>query len=363
MKLIYLFPNSFVEKSANRIQATNFAYALFSQSDESDFFFITGDSYTKENLETVGIRYKHKNHIEIKFRFKRFKTIQYIVKVLQLNVIDKNTVLYVRDYPLLKILYLLRKIGILKNKIIIELHEVPQDKHLLKCLSIASSFVAISNAIKDDIVKAMKLNNSKILVAHDGYRHEDVLLANNTDLNKIIDLLDDRTIVYIGTYQEWKNIEFIIEIAKKLFDIKFVLIGVEKSKVKNYNNDILNVYFINYVDHKYISNILDKTFYAFYSLSPKYSISKYTSPLKLFEYLSHGITVFAPSYGNINEVLIDKFNAYLYDINNVEATSNLVQNIIDNKLILDKNNIKNSIKKFSWMNRAKKVLDFVKSQN
>jgi glycosyltransferase involved in cell wall biosynthesis len=361
LKLIYLFPNSFVEKSANRIQATNFAYALFSQSDEGKFFFITGDNYTKENLEKVGIKMKNKNHIEIKFRFKRLKTIQYLLKIFQLKIIDKDSIFYIRDYLLLKLLYLLSKLGIVKNKIIFELHEVPRDKYILKCLSIANKFVAISSAIKNDITKVMDINENDILVAHDGFRYENTLLKNNSDVDDILKLLDEDTIVYIGTYQEWKNIEFIIEIAKILKDIKFILIGVDKSKVKNYNRDIFNVYFIEYVDHKYISNILDKTIYAFYSVNPNYSIAKYTSPLKLFEYLSHGITVFAPSFESINEVLTDKYNAYLYDINDVTNASQIVHEIVKNKITLDKNIVIDSIEEFSWMNRAKKVLEFAKS--
>ncbi len=359
MKIAYLFPNSFVEKSANRIQATNFGYALIKESNVSEVKFITADNYTVENLNKLGIKQKSTHHIELRLSFKRFKTLQFILKLLQLRLIEKETVIYVRDYPIIKILYYLRTL-FKTNKIIIELHEVPE-KDLLKYITIADKYVAISNTIKTDLLNILNIRANDILVAHDGYTNLIKIDSNTKSIDKILKIIDCKTIVYIGTYQKWKNIEFIMEIAKKLPAIKFLLIGIDKDKIQNYDINLLNVIFVDYIDHQYIPIVLNKAKYAIYTLNINYSISKYTSPLKLFEYLHYGLTIFAPNYESITEVLTDNHNAYLYDIKNIETSVELIEKTIKNGSLLNENIVKLSANEYNWNNRARKVLHFVEN--
>ena len=355
MKLIYLFPNAFAKKSANRIQTLNFVYALDNQLSNS-FLFISGSGYTQDVLNGLGINQKSKNHIEINFKYQKGITIQFVYKLFQLGIFKVNdNILYMRDYKLLLILSKLKKYGLIKNQFIFELHEVPELK-ILNALKSVDKLVCISKAIYEDL--PISLQNKPYSIAHDGFNSHHLESQDKS----LIDFDEGKTILYIGTYQEWENIEYIVKLAKILKNINFLLIGVEREKLKEQVFDnISNIKFIDYVEHKEIYNILQKTEYAIYTLNPEFSIAKYTSPLKLFEYLSFGITVFAPNYSSIKEVLEDKKNAYLYDIDNIEETANLIKNILNNNQILDGNIVKQSVKQYSWDERARKVIDFVKS--
>ena len=363
MKLIYLFPNSYVAGSANRIQTLNFAYSLLSISEDNNVLFVSGDNYTDNNLRRLGIEKKDINHVEINYKFKKMLTIQFMIKVFLDKLITSDCIIYVRDYSLLKYIYYLKRFNILKNEIIFELHEVPQDKSIISRLKIVDRFVVISNAIKMDINRKININEKDIVVAHDGFSNIKTCPNKSENVNDLLKIIDDDTIVYIGTYQKWKNIELIIEIATLLQDIKFILIGVERAKI-NWQYEIpKNVYFINYIDHSDVHTVLEATKFAIYSLNPNHSISKYTSPLKIFEYLSHGITIFSPSFISINEVLVDRFNAYLFDIKDINSTADMIKNVVEKKLYLNLEDLKNSVQNYSWENRAKKVLNFVEDKN
>ena len=355
MKLIYLFPNDFATKSANRIQTLNFAYALDNQLSDN-FLFISGSGYTQDVLNGLGINEKSKNHIEIDFTYKKGITIQFVYKLFQLGIFKaNNNILYMRDYKLLLILSKLKKYGLVKNQLIFELHEVPELK-ILNALKSVDKLVCISKAIYEDL--PVSLQNKPYSIAHDGFNSHHLESQDNS----LIDFDEGKTILYIGTYQEWKNIEYIVKLAKILKEVNFLLIGIEKEKIKeSMDHDLSNINFIDYVEHKEIYKILQKTKYAIYTLNPKFSIAKYTSPLKLFEYLSFGITVFAPNYLSIKEVLEDKKNAYLYDMDDIDKTAKLIKNIINNNQILDKNKVQKSIKQYSWDERARKVKSFVQS--
>ena len=193
------------------------------------------------------------------------------------------------------------------------------------------------------------------MVAHDGFDTNEQIFKIE---NSLIDSLNpNNTIVYTGSYSNWKNIEFIIEIANNLGNINFLFIGLDKSKLFHCNISS-NIYFLDYVEHKYIYSILNRFNYAILSLNMNYEISNYTSPLKLFEYLSSGLTIFVPNVENIQEIIQDEYNGYLYEFD-IEKTSKLISKIIDEKKIFKKELIKESVKKYSWTKRADLVSKWI----
>ena len=88
-------------------------------------------------------------------------------------------------------------------------------------------------------------------------------------------------------------------------------------------------------------------------------ITKYTSPLKLFDYLSAGKIIICSDYAVLKEVIKEKKNAvFVKNYKNVFAWRNEIKKLKyqhDKQIILSKNNHQLS-KKYSLVNRANKIL-------
>lgn len=338
MKIVYLFPNNNKEKTANRIQTIKFTNAMANVL-ENKFLFISGNGYRQNRW-----------HIQLKYLFNRFHTLQFLFFVLLKKYITQNDILYIRDYKLLKYISFLKKIKILTNNIVCEVHDIPKDEVILKLMLKSSKLIAISKPLKEKLV-CIGYDPKNTFIAHDGFDNNEKLYSVNSS---VINRLDSHnTIVYTGGYQSWKNIEFIIQIANRLKEVNFLFIGLDKTKV----SDCLlsdNIYFVDYLEHKFIHGILHRFDYAILSLNMNYEIANYTSPLKLFEYLSAGLTVFAPNVENIKEIIQSDKNGYLYDFDLVHA-SQMIEYIIFQKKKLNKDLIKNSVVEYSWINRARNI--------
>ena len=60
----------------------------------------------------------------------------------------------------------------------------------------------------------------------------------------------------------------------------------------------------------------------------------------------------------IKEIIEDGYNGYLYEFN-IAKTSKLISKIIDEKKILKKDLLKESVKKYSWIKRADLVSEWI----
>lgn len=338
VRIVYLFPNKNKSKTANRIQSTKFANAMWAILQDN-FLFISG------------VGYEHnKWHIQFRYLFSKGRTLQFLFLVFKKKLIQKDDILYIRDYKLMQYIYFLKKIKCIANNIVCEVHDIPENKNILKSMLHSNKLIAISDGLKNALIN-FGYKSSNILVSHSGFdTNKEKFCIDSATINT---LDKNKTIVYIGGYQSWKNIEFIIEMANSLKDINFLFIGLEQINLKHcLITD--NIFFIKYIEHKYIYSILCRFKYAILSLNMHYEISNYTSPLKLFEYLSAGLTVFVPNIKNMSEIIQHSYNGYLYDFN-LESAVKLIRNVVFRHDIIDKNLIKDSVKDFSWENRANKI--------
>ena len=92
-------------------------------------------------------------------------------------------------------------------------------------------------------------------------------------------------------------------------------------------------------------------------------ISKYTSPLKLFDYLSVGRPIMCSNFNVLKEIITENKNAiFVKNYHNVFAWKKEITKLInkpEKMKIISKNNYKLS-KKYSHNIRALKILDIIK---
>ncbi len=210
------------------------------------------------------------------------------------------------------------------------------------------------------------LKDSKIQVVHDG---ADVV----EDFNCKIDLLgckDNLKVGYVGHLYKGKGIEVIASMANKLDDdVEIHIIGGLEKDIKFWKNKILskNIYFYGFIPHKEVSNYINaldvcllpnqKIVLAHGSdpSNTSLNISTFTSPLKLFEYMSHKKPIIASDLPVIREVLNEK-NSILVKCNDIDlwlSSIKKLKNFKHRETIA--NQALSDFYSYTWKNRAQLV--------
>jgi glycosyltransferase involved in cell wall biosynthesis len=222
--------------------------------------------------------------------------------------------------------------------------------------------ICISQALKDDYLILYPEKELKILVAHDG-----------ADLPERINeiRLEVKTIGYIGQLYAGKGINIVLELSKKFSDIEFLILGGTHAEIeflKSRHKLLPNVQFKGHVPHKDIqqwSSLFD------IALAPiqeknilkdgKTDIGKWTSPLKIFEYLSSGIPMIASDLAVIQEIVVDKKEALLCPASNLESWQAAIIELKNVKLrqSISSEGYKRFKAEYTWTERAKKTLIFL----
>ncbi len=253
-----------------------------------------------------------------------------------------------------------------------ESHEPPRgiinkkiEKNILDSPNL-KSLVVISDALKNIYLNIYpKLDEGKVLVAHDG---ADVFQKQEN--NDTVELLGDKRKIkagYVGSLYKGRGVELIIKIAEKFPDVAFHIIGGTEGEVNSYKKQIKseNVYFYGLVPHLRVGNYLEQFDILLAPYQKEVSIAKkgrntveWMSPLKIFEYMSHGKAIICSDLSVIREVLEDKKNALLCSPENADHWIDAINSLKkeEARTLLGENARKDLEEKYTWDIRAKNIL-------
>jgi len=262
---------------------------------------------------------------------------------------------------------------LLKFPVIFEAHEALVDMKESRLLIFKKliknkyfrKLIVISQELKKMYLKNNFIRNLNIQVAHDG---ADKVL----DFSQKVNLLGNKKnlkVGYVGHLYKGKGIEMINLIASKLSEkIDFHIIGGTIKDITYWKNKIKknNVFFYGFISHQKIGNYINsldvcllpnqKVVLAHGSEIQKVNISKFTSPLKLFEYMSYRKPIIASDLKVIREILNEK-NSILVKCNNHEEWIRAINKLKDRK---KRENIAKQVFKdfnnYTWKNRARIVI-------
>jgi len=331
--------------------------------------FIKEDIFDYYNVEK-NFEIKHLDSFDF-FKLEKFigsklafylQSLAFKFKVGKLKV-ESNGVVMTRNPEIVRVLK--KK----KIKVFYDAHRWPETKRQIFKHMLKNVDGVICNSI--GTAQAFKGNGFvNILVAPNGvdlkeYKKD----VDKTEIkNKYKLPLDKKILMYVGHLYDWKGVDTVMEAAKEVEnkDLVFVFVGGTKKDIENYKsiskeNNLENVIFLGHVKKTEIA-FLQKT--ADVLLLPNKPINreseKYTSPIKMFEYMASGVVVLASNLSSIREVL-NKKNAILFQADNLKDFLDKINIIFSNnekakelskQALID-------VRKYSWEERAKKIINFV----
>lgn len=230
--------------------------------------------------------------------------------------------------------------------------------------------VVISEALKKEYMRIFhQLSSARILVAHDG---ADIPTDHKTEVfAKDWPGRSDRVqIGYVGHLYAGKGMEVIARLAQQMPNCDFHVIGGIEEDIERWKescSETTNICFHGFVAH----GMLQELYESFdITLAPyqrrvvgggrKVDISRWMSPLKIFEYMAHGKAIVASDLPVLREVLIDRENSLLVEPEDIHGWIQAIRSLNDNAQFREMlgTNARNSlINLYSWSVRAEKIIE------
>ena len=280
--------------------------------------------------------------------------------VFFLNTISKNKdhVVYCRQ--ILVANYFLKK----NIKVLLELHLLPTKEEIESLRLIVKhpkfvGLIVITESLRHDILLEIEEDNFKnIFVLPDAADIDRFHFHADTDGSTTLKA------GYIGSNFPGKGWEIIEQLPNRT-STEFHIFGFS-----NENNLFKNIVFYGKIPFANIPEALDSFDIGLLPNQPSVTVAgqveigRYTSPMKLFEYMASGKVIIASDLPVIREILTNNYNALLVPHNDPDAWILAINKLnTDRKLF---NRLKNQafsdvVNHYSYKARAKKIVDIIDS--
>ena len=277
----------------------------------------------------------------------------------------KNSITITRNY------FICFLLGLFKKKTILEIHhDTGIEGRLTRFILKYSNFfknnkllkiIAITNSVKDLFIKKYNVSSEKIIVLPSGSSLQTKQLPIIKNKKKL-------RIGYFGSFSPSKGINTLIKLSKIDPNNDYYLYGGSKKEILrlkkiNTNRNLILKESIPYARLPNIIKEMDILTLPYTkivrSAGEVDDISKFTSPLKLFDYMAAGKMIITSDLEVLREVLNSKNAFFINNNENIyewKKKIDLAKNSKNKTYIFGKNNLKLS-KKYHHSIRVKSYLD------
>lgn len=231
------------------------------------------------------------------------------------------------------------------------------------CWRQANTVLPVTDVLAD-YIRAIGVAKNKIQVIPNGI-NEEAFYAPTNKPNELPDLTKRTVIGFVGFVRDWHGLDRVLNIMAQLKDpnLYFLIIG-DGPAVKDLQQQAIElglneqVYIAGIVQREQMPNWLSQVDIA---LQP--DVVAYASPLKMLEYLALGKAIIAPNTPNIRELLEDKKNALLFNIDEAPTFNDCLITMLKDKALCQQlaENAAQTIqdKKLTWLNNAQTITKLI----
>ena len=227
-------------------------------------------------------------------------------------------------------------------------------------------FVAVTEGLRQDLI-GTGIPATSIFTAHDGVEIEKFEInIEQAEARRQLNLPGDKKIIlYSGHLYERKGADTLAESTQFLpADILNVFVGGTDRELELFKKqwgDEPKIMITGRKPHRQIPLWLRAAdVLVLPSLPDESGQEKYTSPLKLFEYMASGRPIIASDLPAVREVLSDD-NADFYPPGDVVALANEIKAVLSDLPRAEEKALhaKHKVKTYSWKNRADNIISFL----
>ncbi len=278
-------------------------------------------------------------------------------------IFKKSDIIYSRDR------FSLFFTSLIKRNIVLEVHQLHRSLFAF-LLKRVKKIIVITQGLRQSLINK-GVREEKILVAPDGIDLKDFeVKKSKEECRKDLGLpLNKKIILYTGHLYKWKGVET-LALSSGFLDpsalvvvvggIKWYLSDFKKFVEKN---NLEKVLVLGHKDYSQIPFYLKAADCLVLTGTQNYETSKsFTSPMKMFEYMTSGRPIVASDLPSFRETLKEN-NAILVKPDDPQMMAIGIQKAL-NDFVLAKNiseQAYNNVQNYTWDNRAKKILEFIKN--
>ena len=175
-----------------------------------------------------------------------------------------------------------------------------------------------------------------------------------------------RSLIYTGQLHPWKGVDVLVKALREIPDAVLTIVGglsFERDiyRLKKLVKELMiedRVRFVGFVPSRDIEKYLEAADVGVIPLTDNVTSRYFTSPLKMFEYMSAGLPIVASDLPTIREVLTDRENAVLIKPGDSKDLARGIKKLLYDQELANKLSKKayEDVKQYSWDMRAERII-------
>ncbi len=255
-----------------------------------------------------------------------------------------------------------------EHRFIVESHSIPaHPRKFLQALVCAHAIVTLTHLLKEDL-GALGVPPEKILVAPDAVDLAEfsISISKEEARQKLALPVDKKIVLYTGHLYSWKGVGTLAEAAKEFSAdaTLFLFVGGVEPEIYPFTSvygALPQIKIIPFQKRSLMPLYLKAADVAVLPTSGKMPIgARYTSPLKLFEYMASGTPIVASDLPSTREILSEE-SALLVVPDDSKAFADGVRRFLAEPELGTRlsQNARTAVRNFTWEKRAHSIFNFI----
>jgi len=372
MRIAYLSSSPIPSRYANSVHVMKMCQALAAQGHEVNLHARPGDADASGDdvFARYGVERSFQIHLSPRPAIRAFGSLVYASNVRRrIRAGTPPDLFYARN------LYSLAAVAGMGIPMVYEAHTLPANagqrlvenrlfRHPdFRCL------VVISDALRRDYLAAVRtLDPKRVIVAHDGAD-----LPGPHRVNEPVIEWPSRPgalqVGYVGHLYPGKGMEMVAQMPERLPDVDFHVVGGTEEDLTAWRARVTapNLTFHGFVSHARLASYYHRCHVLLAPLQRRVTLQKgkgdiarWTSPLKLFEYMAHGRAIIISDLPVLEEVIEAGVTGLVAPSADPEAWARQIARLRDNRALgarLGASAREALEQHYTWNTRAARVLD------